>query len=69
MNLTGEKYKIILGNLEFKSVMDVCEPAARWKYIVPHERIGGGMPQDVYKWYDYLAGIGSRGFIMQVEVQ
>lgn len=49
--------------------MDVCEPAARWKYIVPHERIGGGMPQDVYKWYDYLAGIGSRGFIMQVEVQ
>lgn len=24
---------------------------------VPHERISGGMPDDVYEWYDYLAAI------------
>ncbi len=24
---------------------------------VPHEKIGGGMPGDVYEWYAYLAGI------------
>lgn len=32
---------------------------------VPHERIGGGMPKDVYEWYAFLAKIDPNGTILE----